>query len=290
MISLEERERAEIVRSACEASQSTAPLIVPAETIARYRNPPESSIFPLDYAFHLLGDVNGKTVLEYGCGRGLYTVPLAHRAARVIAFDISPDLLAIAKKRVEVNQCEGVELLLGSAHSLPLPDESIDVIFGMAILHHLDLEIASREVRRVLKKGGRAIFKEPLRNSKLYAWLRQFFPKRANVSPFERPFTDEEIKDFAQPFVYSRENLSASAVKDCARLTILDPERSETLRLSRRLPATEVSFTGLLRDGKGFRSRQRRLSHKEAKSLRSRLKHIARGVSPRNWKQWNSSP
>jgi ubiquinone/menaquinone biosynthesis C-methylase UbiE len=202
MISLEERERAEIVRSACEASQSTAPLIVTAETINRYRNPPESTIFPLDYAFHLLGDVNGKTVLEYGCGRGLYTVALADRAARVIAFDISPELLAIAKQRVEVNQCEGVELLLGSAHSLPLPNESIDVIFGMAILHHLDLEIASREVRRVLKKGGRAIFKEPLRNSKLYAWLRQFFPKRANVSPFERPFTDEEIKDFAQPFLY----------------------------------------------------------------------------------------
>jgi ubiquinone/menaquinone biosynthesis C-methylase UbiE len=200
MISLAERERAEIFRSACDAAQSTTPL--PAETIARFRDSSETTVFPLEYAFHLLGDVKGKTVVEYGCGRGTYTVALADRGAKVIAFDISPELLALARKRVEANQCEGVQLLLGSAHSLPFPDESVDVIFGMAILHHLDLEIAANELRRVLRKGGRAIFKEPLRNSKLYAWLRQFLPKRANISPFERPFTDEEIKGFAQPYTY----------------------------------------------------------------------------------------
>jgi SAM-dependent methyltransferase len=202
MISLEERERAEIVRSACEASQSTTPLLVPAEMLARFRNPPETTIFPLEYAFHLLGDVKGKTVLEYGCGGGTYTVALADRGAKVFAFDISPELLTLARKRVEANQCDGVELMLGSAHALPFPDESVDVIFGMAILHHLDLEIAARELRRVLRKGGRAIFKEPLRNSRLYAWLRQFFPKRANVSPFEGPFTDQQIEEFAQPYRY----------------------------------------------------------------------------------------
>jgi ubiquinone/menaquinone biosynthesis C-methylase UbiE len=202
MVSLEERERSEIFRSACDAAQSTTPLLEPVETIARYRNSSETTVFPVEYAFHLLGDVSGKTVLEYGCGGGVYTVVLADRAAKVIAFDISPELLALTKKRVEANQCEGVELLLGSAHSLPFPDESIDVIFGMAVLHHLDLEVAARELRRVLRKGGRAIFKEPLRNSKLYAWLRQFLPKRANCSRFERPFTDEEIKGFAQPYTY----------------------------------------------------------------------------------------
>ena len=202
MISLEERERSEIFRSACDAAQSTIPLLAPAEEIARYRDSSETTVFPVEYAFHLLGDVREKTVLEYGCGGGKYTVALADRCARVIAFDISPELLALTRKRVEANKCEGVQLLLGSAHSLPFPDESIDVIFGMAILHHLDLEIASRELQRVMRKGGRAIFKEPLRNSKLYAWLRQFLPRRANTSPFERPFTDQEIKGFAQPYTY----------------------------------------------------------------------------------------
>ncbi len=202
MISLKERERAEIYRSACDASQWTKPLLVPPETIARYCDSSATTVFPLEYAFHLLGDVRGKTVLEYGCGSGTYTVALAARGARVIAFDISPELLALARKRVETHHCEGVQLLLGTAHALPFPDGSIDLIFGMAILHHLDLEIAAGELQRVLRKGGRAIFKEPLRNSKLYAWLRQFFPRRANTSPFERPFTDREIKDFAQGYTY----------------------------------------------------------------------------------------
>ena len=49
---------------------------------------------------------------------------------------------------------------------MPFPDDSIDVVFGIAILHHLDLDLVSREVRRVLKPGGRAIFQEPVRNSR----------------------------------------------------------------------------------------------------------------------------
>lgn len=202
MISIDEREFVEKARSASEAAQATAPLLTSAATLARYRTPPATTIFPLEYAFHLLGDVRGKTILEYGCGDGLNTVVLANRGAKVIALDISPDLLAVAKKRLEINGCEGVELLLGSAHSLPLPDESVDVVFGIAILHHLDLELASGEVRRVLRKGGKGIFKEPLRNSKVYAWVRQFFPTHADVSPFERPLTDREMKDFAASCKY----------------------------------------------------------------------------------------
>ncbi len=201
MTSLEVRERAEKVRSSFEASQTTTPLFLSAERIARYFAPADTTAFPLEYAYHLLGDVRGKTILEFGCGDGLNTVMLAKRGAKVIALDISADLVELAAKRIEANGCRGVEFLLASAHSLPLTDESVDVVFGMAILHHLDLELASQNVRRVLKKGGRAIFKEPLRNSKLLARVRGFFPTRADVSPFERPLTDQEINSFGTPYI-----------------------------------------------------------------------------------------
>lgn len=199
MISLTEREHAEKLRSAHEASQANGHLLMSPETVARYRAPPETTAFPLEYAFHLLGDVDGKTIVEYGCGDGLNTVVLAGRGARVIAFDISADLLAVTRKRLEANGCEGVELLVGSAHNLPFPDESVDIIFGMAIIHHLDLKLAADEIRRVLKRGGRGIFEEPIRNSKLLTRLGGFFPRSADVSPFERPLTDVEIRDFAAP-------------------------------------------------------------------------------------------
>ena len=199
MISLDRREHAEIVRSALEAAQLTSPLRLKAETAARYRAPAETTIYPLEYAFHLLGDVRGKTILEYGCGDGENTVVLANRGAKIIALDISAELLGVARKRLAVNDYDGVEFMVGSAHSLPLPDESVDIIFGMAILHHLDLSLASREVWRVLKKGGRAIFEEPMRNSKVVSKVRGLFPKRAGVSPFERPLTDREMREFAGP-------------------------------------------------------------------------------------------
>lgn len=202
MASLEVRERAEKIRSSFEASrQTTRPLLMSAETIARYFAPSATTAFPLEYAYHLLGDVRGKTVLEFGCGDGLNTVMLSKRGAKVIAFDISAELIELAAKRVEANGCGRVELLLASAHSLPLKDESVDVVFGMAILHHLDLELASLNVRRVLKNGGRAIFKEPMRNSKLLGKVRQLFPTRPDVSPFERPLTDQEIKGFGTPYI-----------------------------------------------------------------------------------------
>lgn len=199
MFSPEERERAEKIRSAFAASQLDQRLKMSETTINRYLSPPENTVYPLEYAFHLLGDIGGKTVLEYGCGDGPNTVVLVRRGANVIGLDLSEELLALAERRLAANLCRRAMLLLGSAHALPLRDESVDIVFGIAILHHLDLELASREVQRVLKKGGRAIFQEPMRNSKLLARLRRLFPLRADVSPVERPLTDRELQDFARP-------------------------------------------------------------------------------------------
>jgi ubiquinone/menaquinone biosynthesis C-methylase UbiE len=199
---LERWERAEVERSASEASHFDASRLVSAD-LSRYLNPPADTCYPLEYSFHLLGDVRGQTVLEYGCGDGENTAALARRgAARVLALDISPELIEIARRRLEVNGGgEGVEFVVGSAHDVPLPDESVDVVFGMAILHHLDLALAAREVRRVLRKGGRAIFQEPVRSSPLLRAARKLIPYRSpDVSPFERPLTDDELKQFAEGY------------------------------------------------------------------------------------------
>jgi ubiquinone/menaquinone biosynthesis C-methylase UbiE len=201
------RETAEVKRSAFEASNTeTTNLQVPVTEISRYLNPPSTTIYPLEYAFNLLGDVRNKLVLEYGCGNGENTLLLAKRGARVKALDISEDLIRIAEKRLKQNNVHGdVEFIVGSAHDLPLPDESVDVVFGMAILHHLDLSLSSREVYRVLRKGGKAIFKEPVRNSRVLSAIRKLIPYQApDVSPFERPLTDKEIQDYAKPFTKFR--------------------------------------------------------------------------------------
>ena len=202
MLSIEERERAERGRSAHDAAPASGSLFMSDETVARYLSPPENTTHPLEYTYHLLGDVKGKTILDYGCGDGSNTVMLSRRGAKVIGVDLSPELLRLAKQRVAANRCNEAMLVLGSAHALPLRDESVDIVFGIGILHHLDLETASREVLRVLNRGGRGIFKEPVRNSKIMARMSRLLPTRADVSQFEGPLTDQQIRNFTASCKY----------------------------------------------------------------------------------------
>ena len=196
-------ERAEIARSSVEATLTADDgLRVSRETFARYERPPADTPYPLEYAFHQLGDVAGRRVLDFGCGSGANTALLTNRGAHVWAIDISEDLLRLGHRRLTVSgRGNQATFIAASAHDLPLPDNSVDVVFGMAILHHLDLDLVSREVRRVLKPGGRAIFKEPVRNSAVIRFVRRLIPYRApDISPYERPLTDAEIERFARGF------------------------------------------------------------------------------------------
>src|SRR5947208_2927403 len=111
-------------------------------------------------AFARLGDPRGTRVLDYGCGHGMAAVVLARAGAAVTAFDLSPGYVAEARERAAA--C-GVALncVVADGEHLPFPDASFDTVWGNAILHHLDLTKAGRELRRVLKPGGVAVFCEP---------------------------------------------------------------------------------------------------------------------------------
>lgn len=201
--SLVEWERAEIARSGLQARLTAAGTRrTPRAVLDRYAAPPADTAFALEYAFHRLGDARGAHVLDLGCGDGEFTTLVAARGARVTALDISADLLSMARARSDLDGARrAVAPLCASIHAVPLADESVDIVFGMAVLHHVDLERAGREIHRVLKPGGRAIFKEPMRNSKALAAVRRMIPYRQpDVSPFERPLRLQEMRAFASRF------------------------------------------------------------------------------------------
>jgi ubiquinone/menaquinone biosynthesis C-methylase UbiE len=201
--SMQQWERAEIARSSVEATLTAdRALHVSQQTFDRYAHPPGDTAYPLEYAYHELGDVAGKRIVDFGCGSGANSVLLANRGAHVWGIDISEDLLRLARRRLAVSGRDGgATFIAGSAHDMPFPDNSVDVVFGIAILHHLDLDLVSREVLRVLKPGGRAIFQEPVRNSTMLRFVRSLIPYRApDISPYERPLTDAELKRFGQGF------------------------------------------------------------------------------------------
>jgi SAM-dependent methyltransferase len=206
--SLRDWESAEVRRSAAEAQQvDRTALRATEDNLEKYVNPLQDTLFFLEYAFHLLGDVAGQEVLEYGSGWGENTILLAHRGAHVHGIDISPELIAINQQRMDVNGVtSGVRLSVASAYEVPCPDASVDVLFGMMILHHLDLGQAAREVYRVLRAGGRGIFAEPVRNSPTLRALRKLIPycPHPDVSPYERPLTLAEIDTFCKEFRLGR--------------------------------------------------------------------------------------
>ncbi len=231
-------ECAERQRSATEASHTDLTQLVADEReVTRYLDPPADTCYPLEYSFYLVGDVQGQTVLEYGCGDGLNTLSLARRGANVKALDISPELINIAYQRLIANRISSnVEFIVGSAHDVPFADNSIDIVFGMQILHHLDLSLSKREVQRVLRKGGRAIFQEPVRNSRLIKALRSLIPYKApDISPYERPLTDKELAQYAEGF--SSCQSKAFLLPTTSLVDIVPPLRKRFIHQSHKLDA-----------------------------------------------------
>jgi SAM-dependent methyltransferase len=185
----------EIKRSALEASKTTIQNV----DLTRYRNPPAETIYPLEYSFYLLGDVENKVVLDFGCGSGEEVVPLCQRGARVIGIDISPELIAIARLRAHKYGVEA-ELRVGSAYETQLAEESVDVVFCMSLIHHLEINRVKNEIWRVLKLGGRFIFKEPVRLSRTMKQLRRLFPPAEDVSEYEYPLNQDQLDELVSGF------------------------------------------------------------------------------------------
>jgi ubiquinone/menaquinone biosynthesis C-methylase UbiE len=122
------------------------------------------------------GRVEGGRVLEIGCGRGVGTEIIFTRfgAAHVDAFDLDPDMVERARRRL-ARFGERVKLFTGDATAIAAPDASYDAVFDFGIVHHIpDWRLAIKEVARVLRPGGRFYFEEVTRKA-LGRWAYRTF-------------------------------------------------------------------------------------------------------------------
>lgn len=135
------------------------------------------------------GLIPGRRALELGCGTGVFLERVAPCGAGIAGIDLSLELLERACGRPW--RLRNVRLLCGDAERLPYRDASFDSVYGSSVLHHLDLDTALREVFRVLKPGGRAVFAEPNILNPQVAFMFHFgLTKRYfGVSPDEMAFS-----------------------------------------------------------------------------------------------------
>ncbi len=138
-----------------------------------------------------LSRAKGSAVLDFGCGRGTYSVQLAKQAKRVVGIDLSPVAIEQARERARELGISNAEFQVADAESLEFPDETFDLVCGRAILHHLNLPTALRGIARVLKPSGAAVFYEPLGHNPILNLYRRLTPGLR--TPDEHPLTMTDL-------------------------------------------------------------------------------------------------
>ncbi len=175
----------------------------------------------------------GKDILDYGCGEGEAASYLCQYGAKsLIGIDISDVAVKKAQERFLSVSKPPMEFRVMNAEELELDDNAVDVVFGIGILHHLDLEAACKEIGALLRPDGCAIFLEPLGNNPAIWLFRTATP--ALRTPDEHPLVAADFRTLGRYF--------SEVDKAFANLTTLLtvplfwlPGRRKVFRLLKRL-------------------------------------------------------
>ena len=127
-------------------------------------------------------------ILDYGCGGGWLSNILSIKGFNVVGIDINSNLLKVAKRTRSTS-----EFILSDAESLPFRENSFDNIIGIAILHHLILGRALKEIKRIGKPNFRLLFMEPNVLNPLSSFGRRLFPLEIHTIG-EKPFLPSHLK------------------------------------------------------------------------------------------------
>lgn len=138
--------------------------------------------------------------LEIGCGTGLFTEMFCQTGARILAVDISPELIERAVSR---NLPEDTVRFMEKRFESCDIDGPFDAVVGSSILHHLEVEEALKKIYELLRPGGVMSFAEPnMLNPQVFAErkFRRLFP---HISPDETAFVRWALKNTLQKVGFS---------------------------------------------------------------------------------------
>ena len=155
------------------------------------------------FLFGFLGPVEGRVILDIACGYSMTPVMFALAGATVYAVDVAPKTISAVQ---HVARCKGVadrvHVHVGPVEELPFESEHFDMLYGGAALHHLQLDRAGPELARVLKRGGRGAFQDPLGHNPALEFARDYLAYRGKhpVKGTDRPLRLHEVEAFGRHF------------------------------------------------------------------------------------------
>ena len=200
------REREFFDRESSELDDGS--LVIPDDVIQRYLNAHTAPTnHPKDTLFSMILPLDGKRVLDYGCGAGENACLLAACGAHVTGFDISPVSISKARRRAELmGLSDRTRFDVLPAGQTNYADQSFDIIIGFAVLHHLHmiLDDVYIEINRLLKPDGAVYFIEPVANNNLLRKLRHKVPVELVATADERQLEYHElerVRDYGFPEV-----------------------------------------------------------------------------------------
>ncbi len=112
-----------------------------------------NELLEMPTTLRLLGKVKGKKILDFGCGTGIYAKLLTKKGAKVKGFDLSPEMIKIAKK-----ENPQLDLRVASGYRIPFK-EKFDIVLATLVLDYFDdWNKVFKQINNLLKKNGIFVF------------------------------------------------------------------------------------------------------------------------------------
>ena len=133
---------------------------------------------------------------------GEESIYFAKLGAQVTAIDVSQVGVDLVLARARHNGLsDRLEAYQMDAVHTTFPSESFDLIHGLGIIHHIGLEQGLREVKRLLKPGGRGVFLEHMMNSRLLEKIKdRLFGADEDHTEYEKPLRWDDCQAYASQF------------------------------------------------------------------------------------------
>ena len=150
------------------------------------------------YILSKLGHLQGRRILDLGCGAGESSVYFARQGAHCIAADHSSGMLDTAE-RLARRYGVKIEPRVVNANQMAFDSNVFDMVYAANVLHHVDIDCALREIHRVLKPGGVAAIWEPLKHNPVINIYRRMASKvrTADEHPLDIRVVDQVQKLFS---------------------------------------------------------------------------------------------